>query len=82
MFVHDIRASLLRSRPEAFGTGNFEFCRVAGQGQPMTESQVPAGLREWIGLDFCGEEYLSFKQLKGLAEIGFLDLHFFFPQNL
>lgn len=22
----------------------------------MTESQVPAGLREWIGLDFCGEE--------------------------
>eukprot|EP00435_Cladocopium_sp_Y103_P031661 s2140_g8.t1 len=32
------------------------FIRVAGQGQPMTESQVPAGLREWIGLDFCGEE--------------------------
>ena len=25
----------------------------------MTESQVPAGLREWIGLDFCGEECLG-----------------------
>ena len=35
------------------------LCRVDGQGQPMAESQVPPGLREWIGLDFCGEEFLG-----------------------
>ncbi|CAK9028330.1 unnamed protein product [Durusdinium trenchii] len=30
--------------------------RVQSQGPPVAESQLPAGLRQWIGLDFCGEE--------------------------